>query len=92
MGTDYELQATEPQPLAYGMIDNPIRQAAWMILAFTNGATSAHALRAGLFDGPVADQRHDLRHDRCFQTVTRCLGGYGPKLVLSSREPKATRA
>jgi hypothetical protein len=24
--------------------------------------------------------------------VTRCLGGYGPKLVLSSREPKATRA
>jgi pimeloyl-ACP methyl ester carboxylesterase len=33
-GAYYQLQATEPQSLAYGMIDNPVGQAAWLIQRF----------------------------------------------------------
>jgi pimeloyl-ACP methyl ester carboxylesterase len=33
-GAYYQLQATEPQSLAYGMVDNPVGQAAWLIQRF----------------------------------------------------------
>lgn len=33
-GAYYHLQATEPQSLAYAMVDNPVAQAAWLIQRF----------------------------------------------------------
>ncbi len=33
-GAYYQLQATEPQSLAYGMVGNPVGQAAWLIQRF----------------------------------------------------------
>jgi pimeloyl-ACP methyl ester carboxylesterase len=33
-GAYYQLQATEPQSLAYGMVDNPVGQLAWLVQRF----------------------------------------------------------
>ncbi|MGW0711431.1 alpha/beta fold hydrolase [Streptomyces sp. NPDC002643] len=78
------IQSTRPQTIAYGLVDSPVGQLAWIVETFKDWMDCAEAPEGGGGPGPDADQRDAV--------LAHGDGGFGGAALPRGPQPRRTES